>query len=295
MLIQTFNGNLVISFHLKKRFFNFILLPLSLIFFSNYASANEVPVVNLTSSEASGAQINSNIGDNNSPISNLIDTSQLSMAQRVTRLEQQLNGIAQMNLPQQIAELQQQIQQLNGQLEELSHQLDVQSRTQQHVEALPPAPPPTPAYATPPSSGQIVPTVTPNNALPAAAKTDAAAYQAALNLLTNKQYADALTAFQAYLRTHPDGQFVANAHYWLGEIYFQQRNLRQSELEFNLVIQQYSTSNKVADAELRLAVLHAQQGKTEQAKQELKTVTLRYPGTPAAQLATIQLQQLNGQ
>ncbi len=71
--------------------------------------------------------------------------------------------------------------------------------------------------------------------------------------------------------------------------------MAQSELEFNYVIQQYPASGKVADAQLKLAILHAQQGKTEQARQELKSLMTRYPGSTAAQLATIQLQQLNSQ
>lgn len=272
---------------LKKLFFKFLIKIVPLLVFSAVcAYADTVPVVNLSS----------DIGDQNAPIANMIDTSGLSTGQRISRLEQQVNGIAQMNLPQQIADLQQQVQRLNGQLEELTHQLDVQSRTQQHVEALPPAPPPAqPSYATPPSSGQIVPTVTPNNNSVPNPPTDAAAYQAALNLLTNKQYAQAMVGFQNYIREHPNGQFVANAHYWLGEIFFQQRNLRQAELEFNLVIKQFASSNKVPDAKLRLAVLHAQQGKTAQAIQELKNVSQSYPGSGAAQLAEIQLQQLNNQ
>lgn len=281
---------------LKNLSFKFLIKTAPFLIFSVMcAYADTVPVVNLSASDAEQPAVTSDIGDHNAPITNMIDTSQLSMGQRISRLEQQVNGIAQMNLPQQIADLQQQVQKLNGQLEELTHQLDVQSRTQQHVEALPPAPPPQPTYATPPSSGQIVPTVTPNNNSVPNPPTDTAAYQAALNLLTSKQYAQAMAGFLNYIREHPNGQFVSNAHYWLGEIYFQQRNLRQAELEFNLVINQFASSNKVPDAKLRLAVLHAQQGKTAQAIQELKNVMQSYPGSPAAQLAEIQLQQLNNQ
>ena len=124
-------------------------------------------------------------------------------------------------------------------------------------------------------------------------QTDAAAYEQAFSLLSNKQYDQSAVAFKDYLQRHPDGQFVANAHYWLGDIYFQQKNLTQAEQELNLVITQYSTSGKAADARLKLAILHAQQGNTDQARQELKTIMNRYPGSSAAQLASIQLQQLN--
>lgn len=223
----------------------------------------------------------------------IVDASNLPLPERVGRLEQQVNNLVEMNMPQQIAQLQQQIQQLNGQVQELAHQLDVASRQQQHVEALPAAPPvaqtpPNPAIlnAAKPPSGDNQASVLPP-------QTDASAYEQAFSLLANKQYDESTAAFKEYLRRHPDGQFVANAHYWLGDIYFQQKNLTQAERELNLVITQYATSGKAPDAQLKLAILHAQQGNTDQARQELKTIMVRYPGSSAAQLASIQLQQLN--
>lgn len=229
-----------------------------------------------------------------------METSSLPLPERVSRLEEQVNNLVQMNLPQQVAELQQQVEKLNGQLQEQTHQLDIMSRQQQHVEALPPqpqSPPPPPLAAAPVNpENPAVPVAPPNTMAPPTAippQTDAAAYQAAFNLLATKQWDAAAKAFRDYLRDHPDGQFAPNAHYWLGEIYFQQKNLTQAELELNYVVTQYPASSKVSDAQLKLAILHAQQGKTDQARQELKMIMLRYPGSPAAQLAAGQLQQLN--
>lgn len=222
-----------------------------------------------------------------------VDASELPLPDRVARVEQQVNNLVQMNLPEQIAELQQQVQQLSGQLQDLTHQQQMASQQQQLVQAIPATPPaiqqpPNPAImnvAKPPTT-DAKPTSQPP-------QTDAAAYQHAFDLMANKQYDQAVAAFKNYLYRHPDGQFAANAHYWLGDIYFQQKNLTQAEAELNLVITQFTTSGKVPDASLKLAMLHAQQGKTALAKQEFKTITVRYPGTAAAQLASIQLQQLN--
>ncbi len=224
-----------------------------------------------------------------------VDASNLSLSERINRLEQQMNNLIQMNLPQQVAEFQQQVQQLSGQVQDLAHQLDQASHQQQHVEALPAVPPisespPNPAIV---KAAKAPPTdATPK---PVSPQTDSAAYEFAFSLLSNKQYDQAAVAFKDYLINHPDGQFVPNAHYWLGDIYFQQKNLKQSELELNLVISQYPASGKAPDAKLKLAFIHAQQGNTELAKQELRSIMTQYPGSSAAQLASIQLQQLQAQ
>ena len=42
----------------------------------------------------------------------------MPLPERVSRLEEQVNNLVQMNLPQQIAELQQQVEKLNGQLQD---------------------------------------------------------------------------------------------------------------------------------------------------------------------------------
>jgi tol-pal system protein YbgF len=231
--------------------------------------------------------------DNEVPPAPKSETSALPLPDRMRRVEQQVDNLVQMNLPGQITDLQQQLQQLRGELQELTHQMDVASRQQQHVEALPAVPPmsqtpPNPAIlnaAKPPTSEETPAMTSP--------QTDATAYQQAFNLLSDKQYEQSAVAFKEYLRRHPDGQFVANAHYWLGDIYFQQKNLTQAELELNLVVAQYAASGKAPDAQFKLAMIHAQQGKTAQARQELRDIMTRYPGSSAAQLASVQLQQLN--
>ncbi len=254
-------------------------------------AADPAPVYDLSQG---GYAPDQNSNDNQAPSLPTVNTSSLSVPERVNRVEEQVNNLVQMNLPQQMADLQQQVQQLRGRLDELSHQMDVASRQQQHVEALPETPPPS---QTPPNPEILnAAKAPPSDAKPVlapGAQTDATAYQEAFSLLADKHYDESAAAFRKYLHTHPDGQFVANAHYWLGDIYLQQKNLTQAELELNLVIAQYSASGKAADAHFKLALLHAEQGKTGQARQELRMIMLRYPGTAAAQLANIQLQQLN--
>jgi tol-pal system protein YbgF len=252
------------------------------------------PVFDLSQGGYAPEQAPRSSQDNNgAPPLPTVDASALPIPERVSRVEQQVNNLISMNLPQQIADLQQQVQQLSGRIQSLEHQLDQASQQQQRVEALPAVPP----FSESPPNPAILKAAKapPSDAGPRGTppQTDAAAYEQAFSLLSNKQYDQSAVAFRDYLLHYPDGQFVANAHYWLGDIYFQQKNLTEAEKELNLVISQYSTSGKAADAQLKLAMLHAQQGNTDQARQELKAIMNRFPGSSAAQLASIQLQQLN--
>ena len=115
-------------------------------------------------------------------------------------------------------------------------------------------------------------------------------YQTAIDLLPDKKYEASGNKLRDYLRLYPKGIYVANAHYWLGEINFMQKNYDAAEEEFKTVTDKYSKSKRASDAMFKLALVHQNQGRDAQAKQELKQVMKRYPGTSAAQLAKLQLE-----
>jgi TolA-binding protein len=68
--------------------------------------------------------------------------------------------------------------------------------------------------------------------------------------------------------------------------------LDQAAFEFKTLLDKYPSSTKSADALLKLGIIHAHTGKTEQAKSEFLKVQQHYPGTTAAQLAKHQLSNL---
>ena len=207
---------------------------------------------------------------------------------RVSRLEQQMANITQMNLPAKISELRQEIQQLNGRIQEQQHDMKVLGQQQKNfyqdlnhrVEQL--------------IGGDVKQSAsvqTPHSTS-AESVTDASTYRAAFAMLIKKQYPAAITRFNAYIENYPKGAFVANAHYWLGEIYLKKNNKAQAQKAFNTVITQFPKSNKVPDAKLKLAVMMVNSGNTEEGRQALQAVKRQYPGSTAAQLASIQLQRL---
>ena len=221
--------------------------------------------------------------------------SSLTVAQRLVRLEQQINNLANMNLPQQVSDLQQQLAQLRGQLQVQAHDLKLLNSQQRsfyqdldqritQLKNLNPA------------------GVQDNNAKPSANLSangdsirlkDSGAYQSAFSLLSKKQYDKSQAAFQGYLNDYPNGEFVANAHYWLGEIYLTQHNITKASDEFQTVVDKFPQSTKRVDAQLKLAIIHAGHGKVEQARSELMKIKQQHPNSTAAQLASIRLQQLD--
>lgn len=264
-----------------------IVLTCNLFICSVFAAADAdiVPVVDLSSDAK--------------PISvPAISTSGLDTNQRINKLEQQINNINEQNLISKIDELQQRTQKLTGQVEELNAQLRsvYQDLSQQHAtekaEKVEKAEKPVTEVIT--EEDVVAPTAkTKKDSEPGTDKAflkEQQMYQTAIDLLPDKKYAASGNKLRDYLKNYPNGVYIANAHYWLGEINFLQKNYDAAEEEFKLVVDKYSKSKRVSDAMFKLALVHQNQGRDAQAKKELRQVTNKYPGTSAAQLAKSQLE-----
>ena len=229
------------------------------------------------------------------------NTVAMPMDQRVARLEKQLQNLTRMNLPQQISNMQQQIQQINGQLQVQEHELKQLNEQQRsfyqdldmrikHFKSLNTDgndASSTPSDAAASKSNDVATSSNIN-------MKDSASYNKAFKLLREKQYDRANAALQGYLSDFPNGAFQADAHFWLGEVAMLQKNLKQSAVEFGIVVKQFPKSKKVPDAKLKLAMIHAAQGNLIAARKEFAAIKQQYPNSTAAQLATIQLEQISG-
>lgn len=227
----------------------------------------------------------------------------------------------------QIATLQQQVMDLRGQLEVQQHTIaQLQSQQQQQyqdiltrvsqasggkISAAPnsavvstatpatvAATPATTPVATAPVAAAVTPVATP--AAPATAANTASPqdeqlYQQAYSQLVAKQYSQASVSLQTYLQQYPTGQNAANAHYWLGELALIQGNPTAALSQFNVVIAQFAQAPKAADSMLKIGMIYYDQAQWQKAKTQFASVANKYPGTPSAQLAEQQLQQMQKQ
>lgn len=117
-------------------------------------------------------------------------------------------------------------------------------------------------------------------------------YQTAYNMIKQKKYNEAARALQKMLQKYPSGQFAANAHYWLGELYGLMAKNDQALTEFTAVVKTFPDSPRVSDAQLKLGLIYASQFKWPEAKTSFKKIINRYPGTASARLAAEQLKQI---
>lgn len=254
----------------------------------------------------------------------------LTMQQRLDRLEQQIENMQRSNNSSKLNDVHTEMQAMRGQLDELSHQLQVLQSQQKSMysdldqriskqqsankitppkdnedndkpvaksKKLQPAPKPIapPVPATPNTAD-----ATPSDAAPAASSKmsqpdiaeEQQTYQAAYDLIKSKKYDEAVATLQKMLKKYPSGQFAANAHYWLGELYGLMGKNNESATEFGTVVSSYPNSPKVSDAQLKLGLIYAAQFKWTEAKEAFKKVMNRYPKTASARLASEQLKQI---
>lgn len=242
-------------------------------------------------------------------------TRNLSIDQRIRRIEQQLNNMQNNELAVRVDSLQGQIQALRGQIEQLIHQFDIAQNQQKSMYAeldkrL------TQNKAEPSGStlGQMIvsnktaaQTITKTTAAPTAAVVEVPPknlsdqpnvaeeqqiYQTAYNFIKAKKYSDAVNTLQGMLKKYPKGQFASNAHYWLGELYGLMGKNDQALGEFKMVLASYPDSPRVSDAQLKVGLIFASQARWPDAKTAFKNVINRYPGTASSRLASEQLKQI---
>jgi tol-pal system protein YbgF len=204
--------------------------------------------------------------------------------QRLAKLEQQMQNLTQMNMPQQLEAMRQQLQQLNGQLDEQAHEIQV---LKQQLKSF---------YQ---DLDQRLNNVKAGGTTQTSATSDVLnspedqAYKAAFGMLSNKKYNKSAKLMQKYLQDYADGKYAANAHYWLGEIYYLQGDLAKAAAELEIVITKFADSPKVPDSMLKMAMIYRDQGKYNQARDELKQIKKKFSDSAAARLVDQQLQQLS--
>lgn len=207
-----------------------------------------------------------------------------------------------------VQNMQKQIQELRGQLEVQSHDLkqvqqqqlafykDLDARlsagsaTVASLSKKPTLSPNTTQQSLPKEELAVTSTVSPTRVNPA---DEQIRYLAAYDLVKHKRYDNALTAMQAFVKQYPQGGYTANAHYWLGELYMVKNNYPKAIEHFDVVVQQFTSSSKVAASNLKIGYALAASGKTNDAKIRLRQVLKNYPDTPTAQLAAKKLESLS--
>tara|TARA_B110000046_G_scaffold185952_1_gene230723 strand:- start:1433 stop:2227 length:795 start_codon:yes stop_codon:yes gene_type:complete len=203
----------------------------------------------------------------------------------------------------QLQVLQEEVQMLRGMVEELTYELqqvkqrqmedylDLDRRLSEVIAGTPAVQPTT--------AGQVVNSIAAQSSFtspigqsagPALAETAAMKvdYDNASDLLLKQRDIEgAALAFNQHIIDFPSSRYVANAHYWLGEIYLLQGQEELARQAFTAVIDEHATHSKAMDARFKLGKIYHQLGDDKRARELLENTAQSTGG--AAKKAQIYL------
>lgn len=224
-----------------------------------------------------------------------------SVEDRVTTLERISNAQAQLlqQLQQQMSDNQSDIDSLRGQIQQNSYQLNQvierQKQLYQQIDSLSSgsngaqagggadAAAAGAAGAAAADSGSSDSASAAAPAQTGDANTD---YNAAVALiLEKKQYDQAITALQAWVKKYPDSTYQPNANYWLGQLYYNKGKKDDSAYYFATVVKNYAKSPKAPEALFKVGVIMQEKNDTAKAKAVFQQVIKQFPNSDSAKQA----------
>lgn len=228
-----------------------------------------------------------------------------SVEDRVTTLERISNAQAQLmqQLQQQMSDNQRDIDALRGQIQQNTYQLNQvverQKQLYQQIDTLSSASSnggqqaagsdaaaDTGAAAT---AGEAAST----ESAPAQTGDANSDYNAAVALiLEKKQYDQAISALQAWVKRYPDSTYQPNANYWLGQLNYNKGKKDDAAYYYATVVKNYPKSPKAAEALLKVGVIMQEKKDTAKAKAVFQQVIKLYPDTESAKQAQKRLSGL---
>ena len=111
-----------------------------------------------------------------------------------------------------------------------------------------------------------------NNADVDASKVKESYDKASSMLLKDRDMEGAVIAFKAHIEEFPKSPYVANASYWLGEIFLLQGLEEQARLEFSRIVDEHVGHRKEMDARFKLGKIYHQRGEMARARALLESV-----------------------
>lgn len=246
---------------MNKANLNVVIFMATFLSTSSFAAA---PVSDVTSSSKSNKEI-------------------VQQLDNLSRLLESRNRI-QIRFQNQLDELSQEVSHISGNLELFNHKIEQIENRQRNLYQL----------IDEQKNRTVVAAVnknTENNA--PIAVDEKASYQSAVDLvLVDKDYQQAITAFEAFVIDHPESSLVANAQYWLGQLLYKEKKRDEARNAFLIVTEKYPDSSKRADSLLKIGIIDEYLGKKDSANSFYQKVLNEYPNSSAADLAGKRLKAL---
>jgi tol-pal system protein YbgF len=117
-------------------------------------------------------------------------------------------------------------------------------------------------------------------------------YSTAYLDLHRGDYELSIQGFKKFLELAPQSDLADNAQYWIGEAFYDQRRYQEAIAEFELVLTNYPSQDKVPAALYKIGLAYQGLGNRSLAREYLKKVVEGYPLSPEAKLAQERLGEL---
>jgi len=152
------------------------------------------------------------------------------------------------------------------------------------------APAPATGLATPTSSTGTTKPI--SSAPPAGAPSADTLYSNGLRDITTGKYDLARSEFEDYLKFYADTDLASNAQFYLGEIFYKQKQYVDAVAAYDRVLTNYPKSFKLGPARLRKGMALIELGQKTAGVRELRDVIKRFPGSDEDRLARAKLKEL---
>ncbi len=209
-------------------------------------------------------------------------------------IKQQQQSKSMLDLQSQIDALNGEIRKLRGQNEELTHGLqdaekrqkdfyvDLDTRVRHFESVEEAAKEAAAAAAANPPPAATVPAAAAVSSDPSDPISEDRAIEAAYSLFKGGSHADAIKAFQEFLKKYPDSVHVPNADYWMGNAQFALKNYKAALSTYQGLLKGFPGTSRAPDVLLGIANCQRGLKQAVSAKKTLKQLIAQYPDSDAA-------------
>ncbi|WP_299450474.1 tol-pal system protein YbgF [uncultured Pigmentiphaga sp.] len=118
------------------------------------------------------------------------------------------------------------------------------------------------------------------------------AYDAAIDIFRNGNYAEAIRALSAFVRQYPQSPYAPAAQFYIGSSHYALKDYKSAIAQQQTMVKNYPNNVRAPDALLVIAGSQVELNDRRGARATLERIIREYPGVPAAQTAKERLELL---
>jgi len=127
----------------------------------------------------------------------------------------------------------------------------------------------------------------------AAPDSKATAYDTAFQLFKDKKFKESRERFEAFIREYPKTDLTDNAHFWIAETYYSEKDFESAILAYETLLKKYPNSAKASSGMLKQGLAFVEIGDAKTGKIILTKLVEKYPETKDAETAKKKIAELD--